>query len=104
LPIQVVRSRIERRLQKLEAVLTDASRAVPHSRKWLLFWTEQMGKYMIGELNRETLAGLIPMEAFRACFKACEAGEVDSPYARIVRGEDPVDSEAAQRDVRTESK
>jgi hypothetical protein len=53
-----------------------------------------MGKYMAGELNRDTLPGLIPLEAFRAVFKACEAGEVDSPYARIIRGEDRGDQEA----------
>jgi hypothetical protein len=62
-PIQVARSKIERRLQKLEAVLTDASRAVPHTRRWLLYWTEIIAKYMIGELTRETLPGLIPLEA-----------------------------------------
>ncbi len=84
--VQVTRSKIGRRLQKLEGVLTDNSRAVPHTRKWLLYWTEQTGKFMNGELK--TIPGLIPVEAFRAVTRACEADEVDSPYARIVRGED----------------
>ena len=43
------RSNLERRLQKLEAVLTDDSCAVPHTHKWLLYWTEQIGKYVTGE-------------------------------------------------------
>jgi hypothetical protein len=100
-PNQVARSRIEKRLQKLETVLTDASLAVPRSRKWLLHWTEIMGKYMTGELTRDTLPGLIPLEAFRAVWKACEAGEVDSPYARIVCGEGRDDQEADASTTRT---
>ena len=43
---------IEGRLAALEQ---DASKLVPHTRKWLLYWTEQIGKYMTGELNRQTL-------------------------------------------------
>jgi len=83
---QVTRSKVERRLQKLEALLTDDSRAVPHTHKWLLYWTEQIGKYMSGE--RKPVAPFIPLEAFRAVMKACAEGRVDSPYARIARGED----------------
>jgi hypothetical protein len=59
MPNQVARSKIERRLQKLEAALTDVSFAVPHTRRWLLYWTEIIAKYIIGELTRETLPGLI---------------------------------------------
>ncbi len=69
MPNQVAGSKIERRLQKLEASLTDNSKLVPYTRKWLLYWTGQMGKYMTGELTRETLPGLIPLEAFRAVLK-----------------------------------
>jgi hypothetical protein len=66
--------------------LTDDSRAAPHTSTWLLYWTEHMGKYMSGELT--AIPGGIPVEAFRAVVGACEAGQVDSPYARVVRGED----------------
>ena len=93
MPNQVARSRIERRLQKLEALLTDDSRAVPHTHKWLLYWTEQIGKYMSGE--RKPVAPFIPLEAFRAVMKAGAEGQVDSPYARIVRGEDCCEREAS---------
>jgi hypothetical protein len=66
---QVSRSKVERRLQKLEAVLTDDSRAVPHTHRWLLYWTEQIGKYMAGEIK--PLGKFIPLEAFRAVMKSC---------------------------------
>jgi hypothetical protein len=90
---QVSKSNLERRLQKLEAELTDASRAVPHTYKWLLYWTEQIGKYMAGEIK--PVGKFIPLEAFRAVMEACGEGKVDSPYARIVRCEDRVDGETA---------
>ena len=90
---QVIRSRVERRLQRLEAVLTDDSRVVPHTHKWLLYWTQQIGKYMSEE--RKPVAPFIPLEAFRAVMAACEAGQVDSPYAGIVRGEDSCGGEAS---------
>jgi hypothetical protein len=72
---RVSRSRIERRLQTLEAVLTDdVSQAVPHTRRWLLYWTEVIGKLMNGELDRSTLPGLIPLEAYRAVCGAVDGG------------------------------
>jgi hypothetical protein len=85
-PNQIARSKIERRLQKIEAVLTDTSQAVPHTRRWLLYWTEIIAKYITGELTRETLPGLIPMEALRAIYFNGAADALDSPYARIIRG------------------
>jgi hypothetical protein len=69
---QPTKSKVERRLQKLEAALTDDSRAVPHTHKWLLYWTEQIGKYMSGEWK--PVAPFIPLEAFRAVMKACDGG------------------------------
>jgi hypothetical protein len=83
---RVGRSRIEKRLQTLEGQLTDQSRLVPHTKAWLLYWTERLGKYLTREVER--MEPLIPLEAWRAVQKACEAGQVDSPYARIIRGED----------------
>jgi hypothetical protein len=90
-PIQVSRSRVERRLQKLEAQLTDGSQLVPHTKRWLIYWTERLGKYMTREL--ETMNPLMPLEAWDAVRDACEAGQVDSPYARIIRGDDEDDAE-----------
>ena len=89
--MQGARSKLGRRLLKLEAELTDVSRLVPHTRKWLLYWTERMGKYMTGE---DRPAGkFMTLEAFRAVIKACDAGEVDSPYAQIINAEDGDDAE-----------
>jgi hypothetical protein len=45
-PIQIARSKIEKRLQKLEASLTDASKLVPYTRRWLLYWTEIIARYI----------------------------------------------------------
>ena len=82
----LVRSNIGRRLQKLESRLTDQSQLVPHTKKWLLYWTERLGKYLTREVER--MDPLMPLEAWGAVRDACEAGQVDSPYARIIRGED----------------
>jgi len=35
------RSNLERRLLKLETQLTDHSQLVPHTKRWLLYWTER---------------------------------------------------------------
>ncbi len=42
-------SRTEKRLQKLEAAMTDASRLVPHSQKWVEYWDRQFYLYMTGQ-------------------------------------------------------
>jgi len=63
-PRVLSRSRIERRLQTLEAVLTDASRLVPHSQKWIEYWDRQFYLYMTGQdLNAIRQS---PIDAFRA--------------------------------------
>ena len=89
---QLTKSKLERRLQKLETELTDASGMVPHTRKWLLYWTERIGKYLTGEYK--PAGKFMTLEAFRAVMKACDAGEVDSPYARIVNAQDEDDEKA----------
>ena len=61
---QVSRSRIERRLQKLESAITDASRMVPHSQKWIEYWDRQFYLYMTGQDLNATRQS--PIDAFRA--------------------------------------
>lgn len=61
---QLGRSRIEKRLQKLEAVLTDASRLVPHSQKWIEYWDRQFYLYITGQ-DPEAIRQC-PVDAFRA--------------------------------------
>jgi hypothetical protein len=63
-PHQLSRSRIEKRLQKLEAALTDVSRLAPHSQKWLEYWDRQCFLYMTGkDLNAIRKC---PVDAIRA--------------------------------------
>ena len=57
-----------------KCLIEDASQAVPHTRRWLLYWTEVIGKLMNGELDRKTLPGLIPLEAYRAVCGAVDGG------------------------------
>ena len=42
-------SRLERRLRKLEARLTDCSGLIPHTQEWLDYWTTRMDKLIDGE-------------------------------------------------------
>jgi len=50
--------RLESRLRKLEARLTDRSRLVPHTQPWLDYWTERLDKL----INREELDEKLPVE------------------------------------------
>ena len=38
-----------KRLEKLEARLTDSSRCVPYSSEWFLYWGEQVDRLLAGE-------------------------------------------------------
>jgi hypothetical protein len=68
--IHVNRLRVERRLQKLEAVLTDHSRAVPHSQKWIEYWDQQFFLYMTGQDARAIRHSSV--DTFRAVMKYAE--------------------------------
>jgi hypothetical protein len=63
-PIHQGRSRIEKRLQKLEAGLTDASRLPPHSQKWIEYWDRQFYLFITGQ-DPEAIRHS-PVDAFRA--------------------------------------
>ena len=52
-------SNLRRRLLKLEARLTDECGLVPHTPRWLDYWTEWMQKRMRGE----DPPGRIPIDA-----------------------------------------
>ena len=61
---------LQRRLKKLEAVLTDPVGLVPHTKKWLEYWDRQFYLYMTGQdLNALALSSI---EAFRAVMKYAE--------------------------------
>ena len=55
------RSHLGRRLQKLEAQITDEVGLVPHSAEWRAYWTEWIRKLY----NGENPPGKIPDEAYR---------------------------------------
>jgi hypothetical protein len=59
---------IGKRLQKLEAQLTDASGFVPHSQRWLNYWREILRKTINGD--RTLNLPRIPIDAFRAILGA----------------------------------
>ena len=56
---------LQRRLQRLEADLTDPSGLVPHSRAWLEYWDREIFNYMTDPEHRRP-AVLFPLEAVRA--------------------------------------
>ena len=70
MPVHVSRSRVESRLQKLEAVLTDHSRAVPHSQKWIEYWDRQFYLYITGQDHNAIRHSSV--DAFRAVTKYAE--------------------------------
>ena len=58
---------LERRLRNLEWALTDASRFVPNSQKWLEYWDRQIYLYMIDAAPPNQPR--FPLDAFRAVLK-----------------------------------
>ena len=68
------RSSLLRRLQELEARLTDTSRFAPNSPEWLAFWDRQL-------YNHITHQEYVPLtiEAFRAVMKYAE----DNPASLV---------------------
>ena len=62
-------ARLERRLRKLEARLTDRSRLVPHTPQWFDYWTERLDKLMDGEQVDEKM----PVEFLDALMTRADA-------------------------------
>ena len=68
-------SNLQRRLKKLEALLTDDAGLVPHSPRWLAYWTERIDRLLNGE---EEGTGRIPLEVVDAIL---ESHNVESSQA-----------------------
>jgi len=64
-------SNLWRRLRKLEAQLTDERGLVPHTPKWLAYWTEWVDKLM----RDENPPGRISIEAFDAVVNKSRSDE-----------------------------
>ena len=69
---------LQRRLKKLEGVLTDPMGLVPHTQKWLEYWDRQFYLYMTGQ-DRNAI-WLSSIAAYRAVMKF--AGEDPSSLVR----------------------
>ena len=72
MPTPFARSNLQRRITKLEAVLTDDSHFVPHTPEWLEFWDRQFFLYMTGQ-DRTALRDA-SIDAYRAVMKFAEDG------------------------------
>jgi hypothetical protein len=66
-------SKLQSRLRKLEAVMTDDRGLIPHSPRWLAYWTERIGRIFAGE--EPSTPGCIPLDAFDAVLAAARAGD-----------------------------
>jgi hypothetical protein len=61
-------SNLQRRLKKLEALLTDNAGLVPGSEQWLAYWTERADRILSGE--DEVKGCRIPFEVMDAILEA----------------------------------
>ena len=68
-------SNLQRRLKKLETVMTDDSGLVPGSPRWLAHWTERLSKFIAGEDDLKD--DKIPLEVIRAYIRSAESDPVE---------------------------
>jgi hypothetical protein len=61
---------LQRRLQKLEALLTDGADLVPGSPGWWAYWNERLHNFIAGEGDLKD--GKVPLEVIRAYIQAAE--------------------------------
>ena len=59
---------LQRRIRKLEVLLTDPSGLVPGSQKWLEYWDREIYRYMRDPEHRRTTV-LFPCDAFCAVMR-----------------------------------
>ncbi len=63
---------LQKRLQRLEARLTDGSGRRPHSPEWLAYWDQKLTRILTGEEPGEP--GCIPLEVWDAFSEEPDAG------------------------------
>jgi len=73
---QVGRSPLERRLQKLELRLTDRIGLVRHTRAWLVFWLEELGKFLTIEGYK--MPEFAPLEVVRIAMALSDGDDVEA--------------------------
>jgi hypothetical protein len=64
-------SNLQRRLKKLEALLTDEAGLVPGSQRWLDYWLEQFDKVVEGGDEAKHIR--LPLAIFDVIVKAAES-------------------------------
>jgi hypothetical protein len=64
-------SNLQRRLRKIEALLTDEAGLVPGSEQWLAYWIEQFDKVVEGGDEAKHIR--LPLEVFDATVKGAES-------------------------------
>jgi hypothetical protein len=64
-------SNLQRRLKKLESLLTDDAGLVPGSPQWLAYWTERADKILNGD--DEVKGGQIPFEVLDAILETARS-------------------------------
>jgi hypothetical protein len=67
--------RLDRRLRKLEARLTDRSRLMPHTPQWFDYWMARLDKLVNGDPVEEK----IPFEFLDVLIKRADAAEGSAP-------------------------
>jgi hypothetical protein len=77
---------LQRRLKKLEAVLTDPMGLVPHTPKWLEYWDRQYFLFLTGQVR--TAIWLSSIAAYRAVMKYAN-GSRSSLTGRALCKDDP---------------
>jgi hypothetical protein len=81
-------SNLQRRLKKLEALVTDDTGLVPGSPRWLAYWNERLNKFIAGEDDLRD--GKIPLEVIRAYVQTAEPEGVTR---MSVAGADPAEND-----------
>ena len=85
-------TRLQRRLKKLESVLTDSMGLVPHTQKWLEYWDRQY--YLFLTAKDESSIRLGSVVEYRAVMKHAE--ESPASLVRRAQGEDQASEEHCQ--------
>jgi len=68
-------SNLNRRLKKLEELMTDDSGLVPGSARWMAYWTERVDKILAGD--DEVKGCQIPLEVWDAIMQRADSERSD---------------------------
>jgi hypothetical protein len=68
-------SNLNRRLKKLEELMTDDSGLVPGSARWMAYWTERVDKILAGD--DEVKGSQIPLEVWDAIMQSADSERSD---------------------------